>query len=76
VSQFGATSRLADVSINTLLVDVGAACAAYQDKTLLTLPCKRVQVDEIWSFVYAKALLSAFRSSAPAFLAVSMKRAD
>lgn len=52
-----ATSRLADVSINTvtkLLVDVGSACADYQDKTLRNLTCKRVQVDEIWSFVYAK----------------------
>jgi IS1 family transposase len=46
------------VSINTvtkLLVDVGTACAEYQDKALRNLPCKRVQVDEIWSFVYAKA---------------------
>lgn len=52
-----AASRLADVSINTvtkLLVDVGTACAKYQDETLRNLPCKRVQVDEIWSFVYAK----------------------
>lgn len=37
-----------------LLADVGAACAAYQDKTLRNLPCKRVECDEIWSFVYAK----------------------
>ena len=53
-----ATSRLADVSINTvtkLLVDVGTACAAYQDDALRNLNCKRVQVDEIWSFTYAKA---------------------
>lgn len=52
-----ATSRLADCSINTvtkLLVDVGTACADYQNKTLRNLTCKRVQVDEIWSFVYAK----------------------
>lgn len=52
-----ATSRLADCSINTvtkLLVDVGTACAEYQDKTLRNLPCKRVQCDEIWSFVYSK----------------------
>jgi IS1 family transposase len=52
-----ATSRLADCSINTvtkLLVDVGTACAAYQDKTLRNLTCKRVQCDEIWAFVYAK----------------------
>jgi len=52
-----ATSRLCDVSINTvtkLLVDVGAACDLYQNETLRKLPCKRVQVDEIWSFCGAK----------------------
>ena len=51
-------SRMADVSINTvtkLLVDVGAACAAYLDEHLVNLSCKRVQVDEIWAFCYAKA---------------------
>ena len=31
------------------------ACAAYQDKALRNLPCKRVQCDEVWSFCYAKA---------------------
>jgi IS1 family transposase len=49
---------LADVSINTvtkLLVDVGTACSEYQNRTLRNLPCKRVQVDEIWAFCYAKA---------------------
>lgn len=52
-----ATSRLADCSINTvtkLLVDVGTACAKYQDKALRNLPSKRVQCDEIWSFCYSK----------------------
>lgn len=52
-----ATSRLADVSINTvtkLLVDAGGACSEYQDKTLRNLRCKRLQLDEIWAFVYAK----------------------
>lgn len=52
-----AASRLADCSINTvtkLLVDVGAACAEYQDKTLRNLSCKRIQCDEIWAFCYAK----------------------
>ncbi len=51
-------SRMADVSINTvtkLLVDVGAASSIYLDKHLVNLPCKRVQVDEIWAFCYAKA---------------------
>ena len=52
-----AASRLADCSINTvtkLLVDVGTACGAFQDEALRNLPCKRVQCDEIWSFVGAK----------------------
>ncbi|KZC16758.1 transposase [Rhodanobacter sp. FW510-R12] len=52
-----AASRLADCSINTvtkLLVDVGTACAEFQDSALCNLPCKRVQCDEIWSFVGAK----------------------
>ena len=50
-------SRVADCSINTvtkLLMDVGTACAEYQNKALVNLPCKRVQCDEIWSFVGAK----------------------
>ncbi|XSC42806.1 IS1 family transposase [Bradyrhizobium sp. RDT10] len=53
-----AITRLTDASKNTvakLLVDAGHACAAYQDQTLRNLPCKRVHMDEIWSFVYAKA---------------------
>jgi IS1 family transposase len=53
-----ATVRMTGAAKNTvvkLLADVGAACAAYQDLTLRNLPCKRVQCDEIWSFVYAKA---------------------
>jgi IS1 family transposase len=53
-----AASRLADVSVNTvtkLLQDVGAACEEYQDKTIRGLKSKRIQCDEIWAFVYAKA---------------------
>lgn len=52
-----ATSRLADCSINTvtkLLVDIGAACKAYHDEHVRNVPAKRVQCDEIWSFVYSK----------------------
>jgi len=52
-----AITRLTGASKNTvarLLVEAGHACAAYQDKVLRKLPCKRVQMDEIWSFVYAK----------------------
>lgn len=52
-----AITRTLGVGKNTvarLLIDAGVACAAYQDRVLRNLPCKRVQVDEIWSFVYAK----------------------
>lgn len=50
-------SRIADVSINTvlkLLVDVGRGCLKFHSQTVVRLNCKRVQCDEIWSFVYAK----------------------
>src|SRR5262245_42417429 len=49
-----ATARLADVSFNTvlkLLVDTGKTCLEYQDTHLRNLPCKRIQVDEVYSFV-------------------------
>jgi IS1 family transposase len=52
-----ATSRLADVAYNSvakLFVDASKACLDYQDRTLRNLKCRRVQLDEIWSFVYAK----------------------
>jgi len=51
------TARMVGVSRNTvtkLLLDLADACAAYQDGALRNLPCRRVQADEIWSFVYAK----------------------
>src|SRR5215210_8662077 len=52
-----ATVRLTGVAKNTivkLLVELGAACTNYQDETLRNLRCKRLQCDEIWSFVGAK----------------------
>src|ERR1035437_1734873 len=51
-------SRLADVSINTvtkLLVDVGAACAKFHDENVRNVRVRRLQCDEIWSFIGAKA---------------------
>ena len=53
-----ATVRMTGVAKNTiqkLLLDLGAACAEYMDANLKNLPCKRVQCDEIWSFIAAKA---------------------
>lgn len=52
-----ATVRVTGVAKNTvtkLLIALGDACWKYQDETFRDLPCKRVQVDEIWSFVYSK----------------------
>lgn len=52
-----ATSRVTGCSKNTitkLLVDAGKACAKYHDETVKRVPSRRVQADEIWSFVYSK----------------------
>ena len=52
-----ATARLCDVAYNSvlkLLPQIGMACAEYQDSVLTGLNCKRLQVDECWSFCYAK----------------------
>jgi IS1 family transposase len=52
-----AASRITGKSKNTvlkLLAEVGQACAAYQDRVMVNLPCKRIECDEIWSFVGAK----------------------
>jgi len=53
-----AISRMTGASKNTvvkLLEDAGEAFSDYQDRTMRNLTCKRLQVDEIWAFVYAKA---------------------
>jgi IS1 family transposase len=52
------TVRMTGAAMNTvlkLLLDLGEACSEYQDGVMQGLPCKRVQCDEIWSFVGAKA---------------------
>lgn len=56
-SSLRSTSRVCDVSINTvtkLLVDVGRACEKFHDETVRKVTVKNLQCDEIWSFVYAK----------------------
>lgn len=52
-----AISRMTGASKNTivkLLADAGGAFSEYQSKAFHNLPCKRIQCDEIWSFVDAK----------------------
>ena len=56
-SSMRSISRVAGVSINTvtkMLIRAGEVCAAYHDEHVHNVPAKRVQCDEIWSFVYAK----------------------
>lgn len=63
-----AVTRVTGASKNTvakLLLDAGRALSAYQDRVLRNLTSKRVQVDEIWSFVYAKRNNVASAKSAP-----------
>ncbi len=52
-----AVSRMTGVArntINKLLVDLGTACSDYQDKAFVNLKCKRIQCDEIWTFIGCK----------------------
>lgn len=52
-----AITRITGISRTTLLKlleDAGQAFSEYQDRALVNLPCKRVQVDEVWAFCYAK----------------------
>jgi len=52
-----AVTRITGVSINTvtkLLIDGGKACSEFQSLTFRNLTCRRIQVDEIWAFWYAK----------------------
>jgi IS1 family transposase len=64
-----AITRLTGISkkaVSRLMVDAGRAAAWYQDRVLRNLTCRRIQVDEIWSFVYAKQKNVATAKAAPA----------
>ena len=41
-------------TILKLLADLGTACAEYHDRTVRDIVCKRIQCDEVWSYVGAK----------------------
>src|SRR5205823_12677558 len=52
------TSRMTGVArntITTLLVGLAEACAGYHDRHVRNLRVRRLQCDEIWNFVGAKA---------------------
>ena len=51
------TVRMTGVAKNTvtrLLIEAGTAATEYQDQMIRNVACKRIQCDEIWSFVYGK----------------------
>jgi len=45
---------IAKKTVMRLQYEIGAACAKFHDTAVRSLNSKRVQCDEIWSFVYAK----------------------
>lgn len=51
----GRVTGVAFNTVNKLLVDAGAACAAYHDDRVRGIRGhRRIECDEIWAFVYAK----------------------
>lgn len=65
-----ATTRLTGASkdaVTRLLGWAGRACADYQDRVFRNLPCKRLQLDEIWTFTFCKEQNKASAKSAPYF---------
>ena len=51
------TSRMTGIdreTVGTLLARVGAGCSALLDETMVNLPCKRLELDELWDFVAKK----------------------
>ncbi|HZM04689.1 MAG TPA: hypothetical protein VFC44_16910 [Candidatus Saccharimonadales bacterium] len=50
------TARMTGVAKNTVakLLEIGHACTTSQNKPFRKLICKRIQYDEIWSFVGSK----------------------
>jgi IS1 family transposase len=60
--------RMTGASKNTivkLLEDAGEAFSAYQDRVFHDLPCKRLQLDEIWAFTYCKQRTVPLAKNAP-----------
>src|SRR5271168_986459 len=67
-SSMRSISRVCDVSFNTvdkLLEDAGEFCARFHDERVRSVKAKRIQVDEIWSFTYAKEKNVAMAKAAP-----------
>jgi len=67
-SSIRAVTRLTGASKNTvikLMIGAGKACVWYHDAGVRNLKSRRIQVDEIWSFTYAKQKNVATAKAAP-----------
>jgi IS1 family transposase len=67
-SSMRSISRITGASINTvdkILRDAGAVCAAFHDEKVRNVKATAVQADEIWSFNYCKAKNRHSASAAP-----------
>jgi len=63
-----AVTRLTSASkltVTKLLCDAGKVCMAYHDANVRNVKARRIQVDEIWSFTYAKQKNVATAKAAP-----------
>jgi IS1 family transposase len=62
-------SRIVEVSINTVtreLVLAGQACADFHDRTVRHVRSRRIQADEIWSFIEMKEKQAKSKAQRPA----------
>ncbi len=63
-----AASRITHTSLNTvykLAADTGQACEEFHHEQVRDVPARRVQCDEIWSFIYAKRKNAPYAKAAP-----------
>lgn len=45
---------VAKKTVMRLLVEVGEVCEDYQDRAFRNLSCRRLQLDELWAWIYCK----------------------
>lgn len=55
IRAIGRMTRTDKDTVTRVLVEVGEFCSIYQHHVLRNLPCTRIEADEIWAFVGAKA---------------------
>lgn len=65
-----AASRITDIhqdTIGNLILTVGRNCQAFLKNAIKDVPCDRLELDEIWSFVGMKQKLASSRGMGPNF---------